>query len=110
MLDELPEYPPERLLDDELRSTEEEPVLRRTTSSLTPARLLPDERTAPTPTVAPARSVITRTAELRSAPPVTRLDDADAATREPLVAPTAPRLGVMLGCTSRRVEAPAEVR
>ena len=76
-----------------LRLTEEEPVLRRTTSSL-PVRLLVVERPAP---VLP---VMTRTEELRSAPPSTRLPPA-----RPDVVPVRDELAVL-----RPVEAYVGVR
>lgn len=81
-------------------------MLRRITSSFVPTRPPLDERAAPVLMVAPVRSVITRTDELRSAPPLaplTRLEETPVrdALDEPDGAP---------GIDSRRVEAAAEVR
>lgn len=78
-------------------------MLRRTTSSLTPERTPLDERTVPVPTVAPVRPVTTRTDELRSVPPPTRLEDVP--VRDVLEEATAPP-----GNDSRRVDAAADVR
>ena len=87
MLDVPLEYPV-RLLDDELRLTEEEPVLRRTASSFVPVRLLLDERTAPAALdVDPVRPVTTRTDEL----PV-REEAVDEPVREALDILPEPRL------------------
>ena len=88
------------------RFTEDGLVLRRITSSLVPTRPPLDERTAPVLTVAPVRSVITRTDELRSAPPLTpftRLEETP--VRDALDEPEVPADN-----DSRRVEAAAEVR
>ena len=81
-------------------------MLRRTTSSFDPVRLLLDERTAPAALdVAPVRPVTTRTEEL----PV-REEAVDEPVREALDVLPEPRLDVPTSCGSRRVEAPADVR
>ena len=106
ILDAPLEYPVRLLLDDELRFTEEEPVLRRTTSSFYPTRQPLDERTAPEALdVDPVRPVTTRTEEL----PV-REETVEVPVREAPDALTELRLDAPEACESRRVEAPADVR
>lgn len=78
-------------------------MLRRITSSFAPERTPLDERAAPVLMVAPARSVTTRTDELRSAPLPTRLEEVP--VRDVLDEVAAPP-----GIGSRRVEAAADVR
>ena len=78
------------LRDEELRLTEEEPVLRRMTASFAPERLLPDVRTA-LDVLEPVRPVTTRTEDVRSLP-----EREDAAVDPVREAVDAPRLDAVL--------------
>ena len=78
------------LRDEELRLTDEEPVLRRMTASSAPERLLPDVRTA-LDELEPVRPVTTRTEDVRSLP-----EREDAAVDPVREAVDAPRLDAVL--------------
>ena len=79
------------LRDEELRLTEEEPVLRRITASSAPERLLPDVRTA-LDELEPVRPVTTRTDDVRSPLP----EREEAAVDPVREAVDAPRLDAVL--------------
>ena len=79
------------LRDEELRLTEEEPVLRRMTASSAPERLRPDVRTA-LDELEPVRPVTTRTDDVRSPLP----EREEAAVDPVREAVDAPRLDAVL--------------